>query len=294
MLKHYRLTGNEKEALLRFDPEDTNGIEDREELADEFEKLKKELYEEQEKLFASKTNGVLILFQGMDCSGKDGVIKKVLAELNPQGFRAESFKAPTTEEAAHDFLWRTHKVTPPKGFITAFNRSYYEDVLITRVHKLVDDEEVGRRFKHITRFEKLLADSGIALVKIFLHISPDFQLKKIRERMVNPEKLWKFDHSDLEERRYWDEYQAAYNDVFKHTATKRHPWYIVPANHRWFRDYLALKIIVSAFKELNLTYPQVDLAKYKPLLEHDPLAQIRAEQAVKSAKEQKKKQEAKA
>ncbi|WP_438432564.1 PPK2 family polyphosphate kinase [Gorillibacterium sp. sgz500922] len=280
MLDHYRISGKSKTPLDKYDPEDTGKIKDREEIEEEFEKLKKELREEQEKLFAGKTNGVLILFQGMDCSGKDGVIKKVLSELNPQGFRAESFKAPTTEEAAHDFLWRTHKVTPPKGFITAFNRSYYEDVLITRVHKLIDDDEVERRFKHIERFEKLLTDSGIAIVKLFLHISSDFQLKKIQERMVNPEKLWKFDHSDLEERRFWDDYQNAYNDVLSTTSTKRNPWYVVPANHRWFRDFLALKIIVSAFKDLNLAYPKVDLSRYQSLIEDDPLARKTAEKAV--------------
>ncbi|WP_058304040.1 PPK2 family polyphosphate kinase [Gorillibacterium timonense] len=281
MLQRYRIDGKTEGLLTKFDPEDTGKYTDRDEIAEEFEKLKEELKEEQEKLFASKTNGVLILFQGMDCSGKDGVIKKVLSELNPQGFRAESFKAPTTEEAAHDFLWRTHKVTPPKGFITAFNRSYYEDVLITRVHKLVDDNEVERRFKHIARFEKLLTDSGIAIVKIFLHISPDFQLKKIEERMVNPEKLWKFDHSDLEERRYWNEYQQAYNDVFAKTSTKHNPWHIVPANHRWFRDYLTLKIIVSAFKDLKLDYPQVDLSRYESLIHEDPLAKRKAAKPVK-------------
>ncbi|WP_081756638.1 PPK2 family polyphosphate kinase [Gorillibacterium massiliense] len=276
MLSHYRLDGKSKVSLQSFDPEDKHKFSDREEIADEFEKLKEELQEEQEKLFASKTNGVLILFQGMDCSGKDGVIKKVLSELNPQGFRAESFKTPTTEEAAHDFLWRTHKVVPSKGFITAFNRSYYEDVLITRVHKLVDEKEVEQRFKHIERFEKLLTDSGISIVKIFLHISPEFQLKKIQERMVNPEKLWKFDHSDLEERRYWNDYQEAYNDVFTKTSTKRNPWYIVPANHRWFRDYLVLRIIVSAFKELNLAYPSVDLSKYNSVLNDDPYVAVAA------------------
>jgi len=280
MLSRYRIDGKSKATLDKYDPEDTGKFKDREEVEEEFEKLKEELQEEQEKLFASKTNGVLILFQGMDCSGKDGVIKKVLSELNPQGFRAESFKAPTTEEAAHDFLWRTHKVTPSKGFITAFNRSYYEDVLITRVHKMIDEREAERRFKHIERFEKLLADSGIAIVKLFLHISPDFQLQKIQERMVNPEKLWKFDHSDLEERRYWVDYQNAYNDVFAETSTKRNPWYIVPANHRWFRDYLALKIIVSAFKDLNLAYPKVDLNRYQSLIQDDSLVKKTAEKDV--------------
>ncbi|WP_168120000.1 PPK2 family polyphosphate kinase [Paenibacillus sp. HB172176] len=259
MLKKYRLDKKSKMSLTGFDPEDTAGIADKDEIKEEFEQLKEELEDIQERLFASKTNGVLILFQGMDCSGKDGVIKKTLAGLNPQGFRAESFKKPTGDEAAHDFLWRAHKVTPPKGYMTAFNRSYYEDVLITRVHQLIDDKEADKRLKHIQHFEKLLSDSGIVLIKLFLHIDKDFQLQKINDRMENPEKLWKFDPSDLEERRYWDAYQKAYVAAFEATSTKKTPWYVVPANNRWFRDYLTLKIIVHTLKELKLEYPQIDL-----------------------------------
>lgn len=259
MLSRYRLSENRRVSLDAFDPGDKAELEGKKSVAEEFIKLKEELKEEQEKLYASKTHSVLILFQGMDCSGKDGVVKKVLSGLNPQGFRAESFKRPTAEEAAHDFLWRAHKVTPPKGYITSFNRSYYEDVLITRVHGLVNDKEAEHRLTHIRNFEELLADSGTVIIKIFLHISKDFQLKKIQERMENPEKLWKFDPSDLQERRYWDQYVKAYEDVFENTGTKESPWYIVPANRRWFRDYLVLKIIVTAFRELKLSYPKADL-----------------------------------
>lgn len=259
MLNRYRRTGKETITLADFDPADTAEIVSKEAIADEMKQLKARLQEEQEKLFASKTNGVLVIFQGMDCSGKDGVIKKTLAGLNPQGFRAESFKKPTIEEAAHDFLWRTHRLTPAKGYITAFNRSYYEEVLITRVHRTIDEDEAERRLKHIRNFEKHLTDSGIAVVKIFLHISEDFQLKKIQERMQNPEKLWKFDPNDLEERRFWDDYRAAYEAAFAATASKRSPWYVVPANNRWFRDYLVLRILVSAMEKLELAYPQVEI-----------------------------------
>ncbi|OCT13619.1 polyphosphate kinase [Paenibacillus pectinilyticus] len=259
MLKSYRLNKDEKIKLDNFDPSDTGDFKNKEEIHDEFEKMERKLSEIQDKLFAAKTNGVLILFQGMDCSGKDGVIKKVLSNLNPQGFRAESFKKPTLEESSHDFLWRSHKLIPAKGFITAFNRSYYEDVLITRVHGMIQEEEAEARLNHIRHFEKMLSDSGVLLIKIYLHISPEFQLEKIRERLENPEKLWKFDPSDLEERRYWDQYVDAYEDVFKHTATKICPWYIVPANERWFRDYLVLRIILHAIEKLDLDYPKVDL-----------------------------------
>jgi PPK2 family polyphosphate:nucleotide phosphotransferase len=259
MLENYRLDGKQKISLQDFDPDDTANFKNKEEVAEDFEQLKEQLQEIQERLYASKTNGVLILFQGMDCSGKDGVVKKVLSGLNPQGFRAESFKQPTSDEASHDFLWRAHKVTPAKGYITSYNRSYYEDVLITRVHELIDKKIANQRLKHIQHFEKLLVDNGIVVIKIFLHISRDFQLKKINERMENPEKLWKFDPSDLEERRYWDFYMKAYTDAFKATATKHNPWHVIPANNRWFRDYLVLKVIVSTLHKLGLEYPQVDI-----------------------------------
>ena len=149
MLKRYRLDNKRSVLLEDYNPKDTADFKEKEDVQELFDKLKEQLQDEQEKLFASKTNGVLVLFQGMDCSGKDGVIKKVLAGLNPQGFRAESFKQPTSDEAAHDFLWRTHKVTPAKGYITAFNRSYYEEVLITKVHGLIDQKEADKRLKHI-------------------------------------------------------------------------------------------------------------------------------------------------
>ncbi|MFC4100122.1 PPK2 family polyphosphate kinase [Paenibacillus xanthanilyticus] len=264
MLNRYRRSGKEEIALADFDPADTADIASKEAVAEEMKQLKERLQEEQEKLFASKTNGLLVIFQGMDCSGKDGVIKKTLAGLNPNGFRAESFKKPTNEEAAHDFLWRTHRLAPAKGFITAFNRSYYEEVLITRVHEEIDKDEAERRLKHIRNFEKHLSDSGIVVVKIFLHISADFQLRKIQERMQNPEKLWKFDPNDLEERRFWDEYQEAYEAAFAATASKRSPWHIVPANNRWFRDYLVLRILVAALEKLELSYPQVEMTSPFP------------------------------
>ncbi|AZN43128.1 PPK2 family polyphosphate kinase [Paenibacillus albus] len=265
MLKKYRLTKAVKHGLSHFDPNDTGGSVSKEEIKDEFEHMERKLRNLQDKLFASKTNAVLILFQGMDCSGKDGVIKKVLSNLNPQGFRAESFKQPSPEESAHDFLWRTHKVVPAKGYITSFNRSYYEDVLITRVHDLIQDEEAAARMKHIRHFEKLLTNNGVLLIKIFLHISPEFQLEKIRERLSNPEKLWKFDPSDLKERDYWDSYIDAYEDAFRNTATDHAPWHIVPANERWFRDYLVLRIILSSMEKLDLAYPEPNIETTKLL-----------------------------
>ncbi|AJY75223.1 PPK2 family polyphosphate kinase [Paenibacillus beijingensis] len=259
MLDQYRLQKGKRTKLKAFDPEDTGGIKDKDEIRADFDRLENKLKELQDKLFASKMHAVLVLFQGMDCSGKDGVVKKVLSGLNPNGFRAESFKKPTVEESAHDFLWRTHRLVPAKGYMTAFNRSYYEEVLITRVHGLVSDKEARSRMKHIQHFEKMLQSQNVLLVKIFLHISPEFQLEKIKERMQDPEKLWKFDISDLQERRYWDGYRKAYEDVFDRTTTDAAPWYVVPANNRWFRNYLTLQIIVSAMEDLSLAYPQADI-----------------------------------
>jgi len=261
MLEKYRLDDKQKVSLRSYDPEDTASFASKDEVEKEFELLKMQLQDIQERLYASKTKSVLILFQGMDCSGKDGVVKKVLSGLNPQGVRAESFKQPTSEEAAHDFLWRTHKLTPAKGYVTSFNRSYYEDVLITRVHDLIDNKVAAARLKNIQHFEKMLTDNGTVIIKIFLHISQEFQLKKINERMENPEKLWKFDPSDLKERLYWEQYRKAYEDAFKATSTKHSPWYIVPANNRWFRDFLVLRIIVSTLNKLKLEYPQIDIEK---------------------------------
>jgi len=270
MADRTRLDRKRPVSLSEFDPRDTGGIENKEQVEAEIEALRERLQEEQEKLYASRSHGVLIVFQGMDCSGKDGTVKKVLSALNPQGYRAESFKTPTAEEAAHDFLWRTHERVPQKGYITSFNRSYYEEVLITRVHGLIDGKETKRRLEHIKNFEKLLADSGVLVIKIFLHISKEFQLEKLRDRLADPDKLWKFDPSDLKERQHWDAYARAYEDVFEATGTKRNPWHIVPADHRWYRDYRVLQIIVDAFATLNLAYPQIDPATFGELDLEEP------------------------
>ncbi|CAI6083789.1 PPK2 family polyphosphate kinase [Cohnella sp. JJ-181] len=260
MADRTRLDRKRPVSLKDFDPGDTGGIESKEQVEAEIEALRERLREAQEKLYASRSHGVLVVFQGMDCSGKDGTVKKVFSAFNPQGYRAESFKTPTEEEADHDFLWRTHKLVPRKGYIASFNRSYYEDVLITRVHGLVDDKEAKRRLEHIKNFEKLLADSGVIVIKIFLHISKKFQLEKLRDRLADPDKLWKFDPNDLKERQHWEEYARAYEDVFEVTGTKRNPWHIVPADKRWYRDYRVLQIVAEALDSLDLAYPKVDPA----------------------------------
>lgn len=254
----YRLPRGKRIKLSDYDPGDTSSFKEKEEVQERFEQLKEELNELQDKLFAQKKYSLLVVFQGMDCSGKDGAIKKVFSGVNPHGFRVSSFKKPSAEEAAHDFLWRTHREAPAQGYIAAFNRSYYEEVLITRVHGQTDEEEAKRRFKQIKHFEKLMTDNHTRVLKIFLHISKSFQISKLQQRLRDPEKTWKFDPNDILERNYWDDYVQAYEDVFSHCSFKEAPWHIVPSNHRWFRDFVVLSLIVEALRELPLAYPKPD------------------------------------
>jgi PPK2 family polyphosphate:nucleotide phosphotransferase len=248
----------DKFKLADIDPGDTGAFERREDVEDEMEKLRKRLEDNQEMLYAGQSRAVLFVFQGMDTSGKDGVIRNVFTSFNPQGLSVYSFKAPTAEESAHDFLWRAHRVIPAKGYIAAFNRSYYEEVLITRVHKTVDDAEAKRRFKHINHFESMLTDSGVKVVKIFLHISKEFQLEKLRSRLVDPNKHWKFDKNDLVERKSWNKYRKAYEEAIRNCASPESPWYVVPADNRWFRDYAVMQIVADTLDGLDLSYPAPD------------------------------------
>ena len=262
----YKQGSDMKLKLKAFDPEDTGDFEDKEEVSEEYESLLEKLAELQDRLMASSTHSVLLLLQGMDCSGKDGVIKKVFYGINPSGFRSFSFKKPTEEENAHDFLWRCHKDVPARGEMAAFNRSYYEEVLITRVHETIGDKEARLRLKQICHFEEMLSSHNVRIVKCFLHISPEFQLEKLRERMEIPEKRWKFDPNDFRERGHWKSYMHAYEDAISHTSTDDCPWHIIPANNRWFRNYLVLKILVEEMEKLELEYPtpDIDIAAIDP------------------------------
>ncbi|WP_159888249.1 PPK2 family polyphosphate kinase [Paenibacillus puerhi] len=257
MIKTYIWKPGKEKRLSDYSPADTCLIKNKEDVSEQSAKLREELDELQQQLFAQKTYSLLLVFQGMDCSGKDGTIRHVLGGLNPHGFQAVSFKKPNPEEAAHDFLWRAHRETPARGFITAFNRSYYEEVLITRVHGQIDKKEAKRRFESIRHFEELLAGHDTVVLKFFLHISKEFQLGKIRERLADPAKAWKFDPSDLAERDYWEAYRQAHEDVFEHCSARHAPWFIIPSDHRWFRDYLVLSIITDAMRKLPLSYPKL-------------------------------------
>lgn len=213
------------------------------------------LNELQEVLYAQGKHAVLIVLQAMDTGGKDGTIRKVFGPLNPQGVRVSSFKAPTHEERSHDYLWRHHLRVPPAGMIGIHNRSHYESVLVERVRKLAPAKRIRARYGEINEFEHYLADNGVTILKFFLHISMDEQRERLQRRLDLPEKHWKFNSSDLTERRLWDDYTAAYQKVLRACSTDWAPWHVIPANRKWFRDYAVAHIVLHALEGLKLRYP---------------------------------------
>jgi len=224
-----------------------------------------ELYEQighlQHVLYAEKKHSVLIVFQGIDASGKDGATKNVFSKSSPQGVRVEAFKKPSEEEMNHDFLWRIHANVPEKGFIQVFNRSHYEDVLVQRVHGWIDEEHVHRRMAAINAFEELLQfDNNTTIIKFYMHISKDNQLKQLKERLEDPTKNWKHNAGDWEERKLWDEYMKAYEYVLNHSTI---PWYIVPVDNRWYRNYFIADVIVRELEKLNMKLPLLDKSAFK-------------------------------
>lgn len=217
----------------------------------------------QERLYAEGRQSLLVVLQGMDTGGKDGTIGHVMRGLNPTGCQVVSFKAPTSEELGHDFLWRVHKMTPRDGFITVFNRSHYEDVLVARVHKLVPETRWKHRYKHINHFEENLHDHGTRVVKIFLYISKDEQLRRLQARQQDPTKQWKLAPEDVSERKLWDEYVAAYEDALSKCSTEHAPWYVVPANHKWYRNIVVAGILADTLEAMDPQWPKpkVDVSK---------------------------------
>jgi PPK2 family polyphosphate:nucleotide phosphotransferase len=240
--------------LSDYDPAYDNGL-DKADVAEETEALKQRLIDLQEILYAQGKYGMLIVLQAMDAGGKDGTIKHVFSGLNPQGVKITSFKVPTELELSHDFLWRIHQHAPEHGQIAIFNRSHYEDVLVVRVKELVPEKVWRARYDHINAFEKLLADSGIVILKFFLHISKDEQKERFQERLDDPTKHWKFSVGDLAVREQWDDYMRAYEDALTHCNTEYAPWHIVPANRKWYRNYVVTRAIVEALEALPLAYP---------------------------------------
>ena len=261
-MKQYRV--GEKFRIKDADPDDTSLVPDgKKEGLKLNEKLAARLDGLQELLFAERKHKVLIVLQGMDTSGKDGTIRHVMSGFDAQGVRVISFKKPTDVELDHDFLWRVHPHVPPRGEISIFNRSHYEDVLVVRVHDLVPKEVWKPRFEQINDFERMLTESGTVVLKFFLHISKDEQRVRLEERIKDPTKQWKFAHGDIEVRKYWDDYMKAYEDMLRKTSTDWAPWYVVPANAKWYRNWIVGNVLVDALEKLDSKYPEQDLSDVK-------------------------------
>ena len=250
----YRVAPGTKARLSSWDPDDDGGLEKANAL-ESLERKRQELEHLQELLYADGRHKVLVVLQAIDAGGKDGTIRAVFDGVNPQGVRVASFKKPTPDELAHDFLWRVHQHAPGNGILTIFNRSHYEDVLVVRVHGLVPEARWKKRYDHIRAFEQLLVDEGTTVVKFLLHISKDEQRKRQQERIDDPEKRWKFSAADLAERAHWDAYMDAFEDMLRATSTKDAPWYVVPANRNWFRNLLVTSVLVDTLQGLGLRYP---------------------------------------
>jgi len=252
-----RLPPEKRIDLSRFDSSDSSCWSgSRKKGERELVDLREELDRLQEMFYADARRGLLVILQGMDTSGKDGVIRHVFEGVNPQGVRVSSFKSPTPEELSHDFLWRIHRDAPAKGEIVIFNRSHYEDVLIARVHHLVPRTVWSKRFEAINGFERELSSEGYSILKFFLHISREEQGRRLQDRISDPTKRWKLSLADFHEWRFWDQYQAAYEDVLRRTNTRWAPWYLLPSDKKWFRNLAISSILVEFLRSLKLRYPQ--------------------------------------
>jgi PPK2 family polyphosphate:nucleotide phosphotransferase len=276
LLTPFRITNGRRFRLEEHDPRDTGGIGSKEKAADRLADGLDSLRKQQEKLYAQGTWGLLLIFQAMDAAGKDSTIKHVMSGVNPQGCVVSSFKAPSAQELAHDFLWRTTVRLPERGQIGVFNRSYYEEVLVVRVHPeilgaqrlppaVVSRRIWQERFEDIVCFERHLRRNGVAVLKFFLNVSKEEQKKRFLERLETPSKNWKFSTGDVKERALWRDYMAAYQDMIRHTATPDAPWYVVPADHKWFTRLVVAEAIADMMKGLDLRFPAVD-AKQKKVL----------------------------
>src|SRR5216684_2499833 len=265
-----------KVQLKDYDPGYTGDYKDKEQSKAKLETDIGRLAKLQDTLYAQNTYALLIIFQAMDAAGKDGTIKHVMSGVNPQGTQVFSFKAPSAEELDHDYLWRYHKAVPERGRIGIFNRSYYEEVLVVRAHpellraaklppETIKKDIWKQRFEQINDFERYLVRNGVAVLKFFLNVSKEEQRRRFLARLDTPEKNWKFSLSDVKERAYWDDYQKAFEAVFNHTSTKWVPWYIIPADHKWFIRVAVADIIVQKLKSLDLKYPTVSKERMQEL-----------------------------
>lgn len=263
----YRISDGKDFKLLDFDTRDKADLEKRQTVDVLMPANIAALRDLQEKLFADDSYAVLLVIQAMDAAGKDGIVKHVMGGLNPAGTRVTSFKAPTSLENDHDYLWRIHKEVPRRGEIGIFNRSHYEEVIIARVHDLVRksqipddliDENIWKdRYRQINDYERYLSENGIKVVKVYLHLSKEEQRLRLLDRIENPDKHWKFNQADIEERQYWDQYQDALESMIRHTSTKHAPWFVVPADRKWFARYLVSEILRETMDDLGLDYPEL-------------------------------------
>ena len=305
MFKHYVCDGTKKFRIDKASTNDTSLIGNRKEAEEKMEKNNAEIDQLQARLYADKKEGVIFLFQAMDAAGKDGTIRAVLQCLSPHGVHEAAFKAPSSTELAHDFLWRIEQQVPAKGEIAIFNRSHYEDVLIGKVKKLYEgqdfavrinkDKIIEHRYEDIRNWEKYLWHNNIRVVKIFLNVSKDEQALRFLSRIEEPEKNWKFSESDWNERKYWDAYQQAFEDCINETATDYAPWYIVPADHKWYMRYVVSEIILATLNEMNPQYPAVTPERLEVFrkLKEEILQEVPAEKvAAEKAKKEKKKKKA--
>lgn len=278
LLERYCYDGSRKFVIEDASTSETSLCRDKAEAQAQMQKNDVRMDDLQAKLYAAKKEGVIFLFQAMDAAGKDGTIRSVLSCLSPHGVHEAAFKSPSSEELAHDFLWRIEKEVPAKGEIAIFNRSQYEDVLIGKVRKLYlqqahadrinEDKVIENRYKDIRHFEHYLYRNSVRTVKIFLHVSKDEQALRFLSRIEEPEKNWKFSASDWNERSYWDAYQQAFEDAINATATKEAPWYVVPADHKWYMRYLVSEILCSTLADMDPQYPEVTkerLAEFESL-----------------------------
>lgn len=266
-LSNYLIKPDSKINLQKYSTNDSAGLKSKDDAKDQLQKNIEKMTELQDKLYASDKYSVLLIFQAMDAAGKDSTIKHVMSGLNPQGTQVYSFKQPSKEELDHGFLWRIQKVVPERGRIGIFNRSHYEEVLIVKVHnllkyqqipeELVDENIWKSRYGQIREFEKYLFRNGTLVLKFFLHVSKDEQKKRFLDRIDDPSKNWKFSSADVEERKFWNDYQKAYEEAISATSTKEAPWYIIPADKKWFARLLVSEIIIDKLKKLNLDYPQL-------------------------------------
>jgi len=257
-MTHYRIKPDTQVNLHDYDTADTGDCKSKGEAAERTEHLRQKLDTLQERLYAEGSRAVLVVLQGLDAAGKDGTIRHVMSGVNPQGCIVTSFKTPTPLEMTHDFLWRIYSRCPPHGCIGIFNRSHYEDVLITRVHGVITGEQADRRLTEICAFEKMLSNSGTRIVKFFLHMSEAEQKKRLLERLDTPEKRWKYNPQDVKERVYWKAYQLAFEQALSVTSTEQAPWFVVPADHKWYRNLVVAEQLANVLNDMDPKPPKCD------------------------------------